>query len=228
MSDIVHGGDLAELERFMGGILKSLEPRARRSLFRKVARQLRRSQQKRIIAQRNPDGSKFARRKPPAQPKPANYAVKFLYPSGGSGAPRMVLMKSWTRQGPLLTGFDIEAGGMRSFEWDKIIRFLPVEEADENKGGGKIRQRVSIRQRAMFRRIRRSGILNAGADDQEAWTGFAGRVAAVARVHQFGLRDRPSRAAREVAYARRELLGDTAQDREDLLDAVLTHLTEMD
>jgi phage gpG-like protein len=228
MSDIVHGGDLAALEKFMGGVLHQLEPRERRVLFRKVATTIRRSQQKRIIAQRNPDGSKFARRKPPAQPKPANYAVKFLYPSGGSGSPRLVLMKSWTRQGPLLTGFDIEAGGIRSFEWDRVIRFLPVEDADENKGGGKIRQRVSIRRRAMFRRIRRSGILNIGADDHEAWVGFAGRVAAVARVHQFGLRDKPSRTAREVAYARRELLGLTAQDREDLIDAVLEHLTAMD
>lgn len=228
MSDLVHGGDLAELEKFVGGVLKSLEPRERRSLFRKVSTTMRRAQQKRIIAQRNPDGSKFERRKPPANPKPANYAVKFLYPSGGSGAPRLVLMKSWTRQGPLLTGFDVEAGGIRSFEWAKVIRFLRVSEADENKGGGKIRQRASIRQRAMFRRIRRSGILNVGQNDHEAWTGFAGRVAAVARVHQFGLRDKPSRTAREVAYARRELLGLTAQDREDLLDAVIEHLSASD
>lgn len=38
--------------------------------------------------------------------------------------------------------------------------------------------------------------------------------------------DRPSRHAREVRYARRELLGMTAQDRENLLDAVIAHMTD--
>lgn len=218
-------GDLAELEKFVGGMLKSLEPRARRSLFRKVATTMRRQNQLRIATQRNPDGSRFAARKAPPEPKPANYAVKFLYPSGGSGPPRLVFMRSWTKQGPLLTGYDAEAGALRSFEWDKVIRFLPVPPEDENKGAGTIRNRRTIRQQAMFRRIRRSGILNAGENEHEAWTGFAGRVAQVAGVHQFGLFDRPSRTARAIRYERRELLGLTAQDREALLDAVLGHLT---
>lgn len=217
-------GDLADLERFVGGMLKSLEPAQRRSLFRKVATTMRRSNQRRIAAQKNPDGSAFDPRKPPAEPKPGNYAVKFLYPSGGSGSPRLVFMKSWEKQGPIFTGFDREAGGLRSFEFAKVIKWLRVDPEEQNAGGGKIRKRTTIRQRAMFRKIRRGGILQAGQNDHEAWIGFGGRVAEVARVHQFGLRDRPARHAREVRYARRELLGMTAQDREDLLDAVIAHL----
>lgn len=216
--------DLAELEGFMGAVLKSLSPPERRSLLRKAARSIRTSQQQRIARQENPDGSRFAPRRKPRDPVPGGYAVKFLYPEHGGGKPRVVLMSSWAKQGPLMTGFDVHAGGMRSFEYAKVIRWLPVEPEERNKGAGKLR-RPTIRERAMFRRIRRSGMMTADASDQEAWVGFAGRVAAVARIHQFGLLDRPSHQGPAVRYAARQLLGLTAKDRADLLDAVLEHLT---
>lgn len=133
-------------------------------------------------------------------------------------------MNSWARQGPLMTGFDVHAGAIRSFEYRKVIRWLPVLPQEENKGAGKLR-RPTIRQRAMFRRIRRSGSLNAGGDDQEAWVGFAGRVAAVARIHQLGLLDRVSPRGPKVKYAMRRLLGYTGADREAIMDAVLDHLS---
>lgn len=225
MADI-DGGDLSELEALVGGMLKSMEPAARRGLLRKVATTMRRSNQKRIAAQRNPDGSAFAKRKPPAKPTPGNYALKFLYPSGGSGPARLVFLKSWEKQGPIFTGYDRQAGGMRSFEYAKVIRYLRVAPEEENQGGGKIRNRSTVSRRAMFRKMRRSGILNAGASDLEAWIGFGGAVAQVARIHQFGLTDRPARHAREVRYDRRELLGMTAADREEMLDAVVEHLMD--
>lgn len=217
--------DLGELERFAGSILQSLKPAERRSLFRKVARAMRTSQQARIAAQRNPDGSRFEARRRPRDPVPGGYAVKFLYPSGGSGAARLVLMHSWTRRGPLLTGFDVQAGGLRSFEYAKVIRWLPVEAGEENKGAGKLR-RPSIRQRAMFRKIRRSGILSANGAEHEAWVGFAGRVAAVARIHQLGLFDRPSHDGPDVRYAMRQLLGFTAADRSAILDATIEQIMD--
>lgn len=218
----VDGGDLAELEAFVGGMLKSLEPSERRGLFRRVATTMRRQNRERIRAQKNPDGSRFAARKAPAEPVMGQFAVKFLYPSGGSGPPRLVFMKSWEKQGPIFTGFDVEAGGLRTFEYAKVIRWLRVDPADENKGAGRIRTRRTIRQRAMFRKI--GGQLQAGQSDHEAWIAFGGMVASVATVHQFGLKDKPARHAREVQYARRELLGLTARDREALLDAVIEHL----
>ncbi|MCW2395189.1 MULTISPECIES: phage virion morphogenesis protein [unclassified Sphingobium] len=222
MSDI-GAHDLGELERLAGSILQSLRPAERRSLFRKVARTLRTSQQRRISAQRNPDGSRFERRKRPKDPVPGAYAVKFLYPEGGGGKPRVVLMHSWARQGPLMTGFDVRAGGIRSFEYRKVIRWLPVPDGEQNAGAGKMR-RPSIRQRAMFRKIRRSGLMNASASAQEAWVSFAGRVAAVARIHQLGLFDKPSAQGPEVKYAMRQLFGFTAADRSEILDAVMEHV----
>lgn len=218
----VAGGDLDELEAFVGGMLKSLDASAKRSLFRRVATTMRRQNRDRIRAQRNPDGSGFAARRPPPKPVMGNYAAKFLYPSGGSGPPRLAFMKSWEKQGPIFTGWDVQAGGLRSFERAKVIKWLRVDPADENKSGGSIRKRRTIRQRAMFRKM--GSQIQAGQSDHEAWIGFGGMVASVATVHQYGLKDRPARQAREVQYARRELLGMMADDREDLLDAVIAHL----
>ncbi len=45
-----------------------------------------------------------------------------------------------------------------------------------------------------------------------AAVGLAGRNAQIARVHQYGLNDRPSRNAQPVRYARRELLGFSTDD----------------
>ncbi len=215
-------GDLAELEAFVGGLLKALEPRERLRLFRRVATNMRRQNRARIKSQRNPDGSRFAARKPPPKPQMGQYAVKFLYPSGGSGHPRLVFMKSWEKQGPVFRGYDIEARGMRTFEYAKVIKWLRVDDAEQNRGAGRLRSRSTIRQKAMFRKIGRQ--LYTGQNDHEAWIGFGGMIAQVARVHQLGLKDRPARGAREVRYERRELLGMSAGDREDLLDAVIEHL----
>lgn len=51
-------------EDVLAGLLTRLEPKARRQLAREIAKQLRQSQQRRIAAQLNPDGSAFEKRKP--------------------------------------------------------------------------------------------------------------------------------------------------------------------
>ena len=55
--------DLA-LETFAADLIARLQPEARKALATDIARQLRASQQKRIAAQLNPDGSGFEPRKP--------------------------------------------------------------------------------------------------------------------------------------------------------------------
>ncbi|MEF0773996.1 phage virion morphogenesis protein, partial [Pseudomonas aeruginosa] len=47
---------LEALEDWAGPILRALEPGPRAALAHSLARDLRRSQQKRVMAQRNPDG----------------------------------------------------------------------------------------------------------------------------------------------------------------------------
>jgi len=55
---------LTHLDTWAGVLLAKLEPPARRTLARTIATELRRSQQQRIAAQLNPDGTAYAPRKP--------------------------------------------------------------------------------------------------------------------------------------------------------------------
>ena len=213
------------MERIAGALLRSLSSGERRTLMRRMGRSLADSQRSRIAAQRQPDGSAFAPRKDKAPPVSGRGAACFLYPSGGSGEPRRVIMKSFSwGSGRMMTGFDIEAGGIRSFEFDKIVKWLPVPEEHRNAGGGRLRRRGGLRRRAMFRRLASARFLRTGAADQGFWVGFSGKVSAIAGVHQFGLRDKPSIKAKAVPYPERRLLGATYADRERLLDTLYNHV----
>lgn len=215
--------DFAPIEQMAGNLLRSLSSAERRSLLRKLARALRATQSERIGAQKNPDGSAYTPRRPRREMKPGNFAVKFLYPKGDPN-PRLVFMKSWVRQGPLMTGFDAEAGAIRSFFWDKVAQWLPVEPEDQNKNAGKFRRRGSIRRTAMFRKLRSGRFLRSDATDTEAWIGFTGRASLVADIHQSGKMDAPKKGGREIRYAQRGLLGMTERERGMALDMLLDHV----
>jgi len=217
--------DLAEIERIAGALLRSLGSGQRRTLMRRMARELAIGQRQRITAQRQPDGTSFEPRKAKQSPVSGRGAACFLYPSGGAGEPRKVIMKSFTwSTGRMMTGYDIEAGAIRSFEFDKIVKWLPAPEEHRNASGGKLRRRGGLRRRAMFRRLATSRLLKTGTDDQGFWVGFSGKISQIADVHQHGLRDRPSLRAKAVPYPKRELLGATPADRERLLDLLYEHM----
>jgi phage virion morphogenesis protein len=59
--------ELSVVEQFMTGLLAKLEPASRKKAMLDIGRALRRSQQKRIAAQKNPDGSTYDARKPRIQ-----------------------------------------------------------------------------------------------------------------------------------------------------------------
>ncbi|MFP3394418.1 phage virion morphogenesis protein, partial [Brevibacillus sp. SIMBA_076] len=61
--------------------------------------------------------------------------------------------------------------------------------------------------REMFSKLRTAKYMKATATDSEAAVGFVGKVQRMARVHHYGLRDRPARRGKEVAYDERPLLG---------------------
>ena len=220
------GDDLAEIERLAGALLRTLSAGQRRKLLRKMARDLAASQRQRIAAQHQPDGSAFAPRKQKAQPVTGRGAACFLYPAGGSGPPRRVIMKSFTwGTGRSMTGFDIEAGGIRTFEFAKVVQWLPVPPEYRNRTSGRLRRRGSLRRKAMFRKLASARYLKAQADDQGFWVGFSGKVSQIASIHQNGLRDKPSLRTRAIEYPRRELLGATPTDREHLLDLLYEQLS---
>lgn len=217
--------DLAEVERIAGALLRRLSSSQRRAIMRKMARELAISQRQRIASQHQPDGSAFEPRKTKQPPVSGRGAACFLYPSGNGGEPRRVIMKSFTwGTGRMMTGFDIEAGGIRSFAFDRIVRWLPVPEEYRNSGGGKLRRRGGLRRKAMFRSLAGARFLRTGTDDQGFWVGFSGKVSQIASVHQHGLRDKPSLRAKAVRYPRRELLGASPADRERLLDVLYRHI----
>lgn len=215
--------DLLALEELAGGLVRALDPAARKKLLRTMARDLRKSQSARIARQQQPDGTPFVPRKKRAEPKPATYALKFLYPDG-VGEPRLCFLKAWARAGKSFSGYDSEARAIRTFDWDRVVRFLPVEPADAQRPGGSLRKRGSLRRKAMFRKLRTRRYLQAGTDDLGAWIGFSGRAAQIAAVSQFGLRDAPRPGMKDVRYPVRELIGFTAADREKLIDILIATL----
>lgn len=89
-------------------------------------------------------------------------------------------------------------------------------------------KRGSIRKQ-MFIGLRKIRNLPRRANADAASVGINPRVASIARVHQFGLRDRVNRAdptSPQVQYPQRELLGFTDTDLQNVEDILMRHLTE--
>lgn len=220
---------LSEFESVAAGLLAQFDGAQRRRLLKLMAADLRRSQQKRIGAQKDPDGADFEPRRPRKRDRAKIRPVRFLYRKP-AGATRVAAMKSYQLQGPRLTGFDTEARGLRTFRKDRIDRHLPPSGgADSGALSNAIRGRKGAVRRkaaAMFDRLRKDRNLRASGDERQAWVEFTGRAARIARIHHYGLRDRVARDGPEHQYPQRRLLGFSLEDREALLTALLRHMGE--
>ncbi|KJZ51981.1 phage virion morphogenesis protein [Pseudomonas marginalis] len=148
--------NLEALETWAAVLLDRLEPAERGKLARSIGQELRRSQQKRVMAQENPDGSKFAPRK------------------------------------------------QRNLRGKQ----------------GRVKRKL-----AMFKKLRTASYLKVRGDRNAVTVGFTGRIARIARVHQYGLKDRAERGAPDVRYEQRELLGFTEFDLDLIRHSLLTHIT---
>jgi phage virion morphogenesis protein len=147
---------LEALEDWAAGLLGQLEPASRIKLARSVGQALRRSQQQRIIAQQNPDGSKY----------------------------------------------------------------VPRKQRNLRGKQGRVKRKIK-----MFQKLRTASFLKVHADGNAASIGFTGRISRIARMHQFGLKDRPERGAPDVRYDKRELLGLSESGLDLIRDYLLAHLT---
>lgn len=148
--------NLEALETWAAVLLDRLEPGERSKLTRSIGQDLRRSQQKRVMAQENPDGSKYA----------------------------------------------------------------PRKHRDLRGKQGRVRRKL-----AMFKKLRTASYLKVRGDSKAITVGFTGRIARIARVHQFGLKDRAEPGAPDIQYEKREVLGFTEADLDLIRDSLLTHLT---
>ncbi|QOF91231.1 phage virion morphogenesis protein [Pseudomonas lundensis] len=82
------------------------------------------------------------------------------------------------------------------------------------------------RQAKMFQKLPRASNLKARGDGQSITVGFTGRVARIARVHQYGLKDRAEADAPEVRYKQRRVLGITVADLELIRTGLIDSLIE--
>ncbi|MCL6262179.1 phage virion morphogenesis protein [Craterilacuibacter sp. RT1T] len=145
---------LEHAEQAFAALIANLSPASRRELAREMAKRLRQSQQKRIAAQQNADGSAYAPRLPQLRKK-----------------------------------------------------------------SGRIKKQ-------MFAKLRTAKYLKAKSSTASASVEFTSNVARIARVHQYGLRDRVSKGGPEAQYPRRELLGLSDEDLRTVEEMVLSALAK--
>lgn len=88
-----------------------------------------------------------------------------------------------------------------------------------------VRSKKGRIKREMFRKLRTAKYMKTQASPNEAVIEFAGNVQRMARVHHYGLRDRPSRKGKEVQYDERPLLGLNEGDAEMLKESLIKYLS---
>lgn len=206
---------LQQLEDWAAPLLARISPAEQRKLVRSIATDLRRRQMARIGKQRNPDGSKYTARKK-VKP-PVNKPQRFLYEGDYSSKKRVAEVKSYRDEGDRIIGYDIEAGGIRTFIKSNMERFF----APTSRSGKSIRAQRG-RLKAMFRRMKTK--VKVLSDPGSATVGIVGRAARIAHVHQYGLRDAVKPGGKVVQYPERILLGFTDSDVERIRDLLLEHL----
>ncbi|CNK75889.1 prophage tail completion protein [Yersinia frederiksenii] len=80
--------------------------------------------------------------------------------------------------------------------------------------------------RAMFTKLRTNRYMAAKGTQDAATVAFVGQVQRMARVHQFGLRDRAGHFSQEVQYVRRRLLGVSSADDRIVQDAIVVFASQ--
>lgn len=77
-----------------------------------------------------------------------------------------------------------------------------------------LRAKTGRVKRAMFQKLRTSRYMKASGRENSAVVEFTGKVQRIARVHQYGLKDRPNQHTQDVQYAERQLLGLSTVDEQ--------------
>lgn len=83
-----------------------------------------------------------------------------------------------------------------------------------------LRAKTGRIKRAMFQKLRTNRYMKASGRDNSAVVEFTRRVQRIARVHQFGLKDKPNPYSKEIRYSERQLLGFNKPSK-DLISGVI-------
>lgn len=78
----------------------------------------------------------------------------------------------------------------------------------------------------MFQKLRTAHFLRVQYDENAVILGFTGRVARIAKVHQYGLRDGAERGAPNIVYNQRKVVGFSNTDFSLIKDCLLNYLIE--
>lgn len=212
-----------EFNETMQGMIAGLSPQTRARAIKKIGKSIKKSNQENIAKQIEPSGAAFTPRAKPKLWQPEKIA-KFLYPSNGSGKPRLVQLSNWTLIGDTITGQDEKSGGkVRSFKKSKIVRWLPSS-APASKIASVIETRAlgkTIKSK-MFQKLRSNRFFKEKYETDSAEIGFFGSAGRIASQHHFGETSEIKLRAKSksVRYPRRELLGINHSNEEDAIIAV--------
>ncbi|WP_145507203.1 phage virion morphogenesis protein [Yersinia alsatica] len=80
--------------------------------------------------------------------------------------------------------------------------------------------------RAMFTKLRTNRYMAAKGTQDAATVAFVGQVQRMARVHQYGLKDRPSRRSQWMQYYIRPLLGFSTADHQVVEDVIFSYVSQ--
>ncbi|ENK2740098.1 MULTISPECIES: phage virion morphogenesis protein [Klebsiella pneumoniae complex] len=81
--------------------------------------------------------------------------------------------------------------------------------------------------REMFAKLRTNRFMKTTGNDSAAVVEFTGKVQRIARVHQLGLKDKPSTKSATVDYPQRQLLGFTDEDRQLVESVIIDYLNDV-
>lgn len=78
--------------------------------------------------------------------------------------------------------------------------------------------------RAMFQKLRTSRYMKASGRNDAAVVEFTGKVQRIARIHQYGLQDKPGDNSCLVSYPQRVLLGFNERNLKEINDMIINHI----
>ncbi|HGH4634283.1 TPA: phage virion morphogenesis protein [Enterobacter bugandensis] len=87
-----------------------------------------------------------------------------------------------------------------------------------------LRAKTGRIKRAMFQKLRTSRYMKATGHENSAVVEFTGKVARIARVHQYGLKDRPNPHSHYVQYSERQLIGFNKFCTQDIETVIVFYL----
>lgn len=88
-----------------------------------------------------------------------------------------------------------------------------------------LRAKTGRIKRAMFQKLRTSRYMKANARYDAAVVEFTGKVQRIARVHQYGLKDRPNLSSQYMQYPERQLLGFSVKDNNFITRRIIAFLS---